>query len=220
MTDPLPEPCGAAVPSDQPQPSDWDETEMAASHELSKNVRADARRNRARVLEAAEAAFGSEGLSVPIDDIARRAGVGVGTIYRHFPTKEALFEAIVLSHFERVLDEADRLAACEEPVDALFGFMGSLVREAVTKRDLADALAGAGFDVKAAASSVMDDLETAISELLVRAQACGTVRGDVTVTDLMGLISGACMAAERQGDPSSPGRMLDVVCEGLRQHKM
>lgn len=191
---------------------------LTEAPELAKNQRADARRNRVRVLEAAEAVFGSEGLAVPIDVIAERAGVGVGTIYRHFPTKEALFEAIVLSHFERLVDEARQLVNAKDPAEALFGFMARLVEEAVSKRDLAESLAGAGIDVKAAASGFKGHLELAMGELLLRAQREGSVRPDVTIADLMGLVAGTCMATERPGsDPCSPVRMLEVVCDGLRQ---
>jgi len=187
-----------------------------ATEDLAKNLRADARRNRGRILEAAEEVFGAEGLSVPIDDIAERAGVGVGTIYRHFPTKEALFEAIVLNHIERLAEEARSLATAEDPARALFEFMARVVEEAVAKRDLADALAGAGIDLKETVSPMKQQLESAVGELLVRAQLAGTVRDDITIADLLGLVSGACMTIERHTDPRSPGRMLQVVCDGLR----
>jgi AcrR family transcriptional regulator len=91
-----------------------------AGSDRPRQPRSDSIRNRARILEAAERVFGSEGLAVPIDEIAERAGVGVGTIYRHFPTKEALFEAIVLSHFERLVHTARSLATAEDAVAALF----------------------------------------------------------------------------------------------------
>jgi AcrR family transcriptional regulator len=191
---------------------------VTGTNETAKNVRADAVRNRARVLEAAEEVFGSEGLAVPIDEIAERAGVGVGTIYRHFPTKEALFEAIVLNHFERLVDEARTLVSAEDPAEALFGFMGRIVKDAVEKRDLADALAGAGIDVKATVSRLKHRLEAALGELLERAQHAGEVRADVTVADLMGLVAGTCMASDAEGAKGcSRVRMLEVVCDGLRQ---
>ena len=191
---------------------------VSSEAQVTKRPRVDSLRNRARVLEAAEEVFGSQGLSVPIDEIAERAGVGVGTIYRHFPTKEALFEAIVLSHFERLVDEG-RLAASEsDPADALFGFMRRFLEEANAKRDLADALAGAGIDVKAAASSMKHHLENAIGDLLVRAQQAGEVRTDVSLPDLMSLVAGTCMATEHWGGTScSPARMLEIVCDGLRE---
>src|SRR5580658_3772091 len=86
--------------------------------DAARRPRADSLRNRARLLEAAEAVFGSEGLGVPIDRIAERAGVGVGTLYRHFPTKEALFEAIVLRHFEKLVEEARIAETAPDPADA------------------------------------------------------------------------------------------------------
>jgi len=186
--------------------------------EASRNLRADAQRNRVRILEAADALFGSEGLAVPIDDIAERAGVGIGTVYRHFPTKEALFEAIVVSHFERLVGDARSLATSDDPAEALFGLIARIVGEAVSKRDLADALAGAGIDFKATAHGFKHDLELAVGELLVRAQRAGTVRDDVKLEDVLGLIAGACMSTERYGgNAGSPARMLEVVCDGLRQ---
>ena len=88
-------------------------------------MRADAVKNRQRILEAAEAIFATEGLSVPIDTVAERAGVGVGTLYRHFPTKEALFEAIVMARLEYLLELAKAQAGAADPGDALFSFLGS-----------------------------------------------------------------------------------------------
>jgi AcrR family transcriptional regulator len=175
-------------------------------------------RNRTRILEAAEELFGTEGLCVPIDDIAKRAEVGVGTIYRHFPTKEALFEAIVYRHFERLLDTARSAPEGGDPADALFRFLAELVETAIDKRDLADALAGAGIDVKESAGELKQELEAAVEDLLARAQGEGAVRADVSITDLMALVTGTCMHGEHVGPgAASPARMLAIVCDGLRQ---
>src|SRR6266542_3517581 len=153
-------------------------------------VRADARRNRARVLEVAIEAFATEGLSLPVHEIARRAGVGTGTVSRHFPTKESLFEAIVFSFAERLVEQARQLAATEDPGTAFFGFFSAMVGEGAANRALADALA--------------------------RAQQAGAVRGDVDVADVKALMVG-CLARERPGgDAHARDRMLAVVCEGLR----
>src|SRR5260370_4133101 len=94
---------------------EYTERASGLSTETPRAMRADARRNRARVLEVAQAVFATEGLAVPIDEIARRAGVGAGTVYRHFPTKEALFEAIVISRVERLTEEGGSLASAEDP---------------------------------------------------------------------------------------------------------
>ncbi|SDU84348.1 TetR/AcrR family transcriptional regulator [Jiangella alkaliphila] len=178
--------------------------------------RADARRNRARVLDAAIEAFAAEGLSVPVHEIARRAGVGTGTVSRHFPTKESLFQAIVLARLEHLVERARELAAAEPPGDALFAFIRFMVAEGATNRGLADALAGAGFDVEQAAAGTGLDLTDALSDLLVPAQAAGTVRADVGAADVKALIEG-CLARERGGaDPAARDRMLAVTVRGLR----
>jgi AcrR family transcriptional regulator len=180
-------------------------------------LRADARRNRERVLEAAESVLASEGVSVPIDEVARRAGVGVGTVYRQFPTKEALLEAIMLRRMEKLVEEARSCAAAEDAGAAFFGFLEHLVDEATRKRDLADALGGTGIDMEKAASPVAQQLTTAVAELLDRAQRSGAVRADVAMPELFGLVAGTCMAAER-GFPvaCAPQRMLGIVFDGLR----
>ncbi|HUJ67534.1 MAG TPA: helix-turn-helix domain-containing protein, partial [Acidimicrobiales bacterium] len=116
------------------------------------SLRADARRNRELILAAADAAFADEGLTVPVDEIARRAGVGTGTLYRHFPTKEALFEAVLVAHMDGLARYGQELAASDKPDEALFEFVGRLASEAASKRNLIDALSGAGFDIKATSS--------------------------------------------------------------------
>jgi len=191
---------------------------VEAVEATARQPRSDSVRNRTRILEAAEDVFGCEGLSCPVDTIAERAGVGVGTIYRHFPTKEALFEAIVLRHFERLVELSRAAGGDPDPCEALFGILTELAEQAVAKRDLADALTGAGIDVKAAAGEMKQELQDALEHLLVRAQRDGSVRGDVSITDLLGLVFGACMSAERFGEGAgSPARMLAIVCDGLRR---
>jgi AcrR family transcriptional regulator len=179
-------------------------------------VRADARRNRARVLEVATDAFANEGLSVPVHEIARRAGVGTGTVSRHFPTKEALYQAIVASIAEGLVERARQLAATEDPSAAFFEFFTSMVEEGATNRGLADAFAGAGFDVEAAASRAEHDIMGALRGLLGSAQRAGAVRADVDVADVKALMVG-CLTRERPtADAHARARMIAVVCEGLR----
>jgi len=179
-------------------------------------LRADARRNRERVLEAAESVLATEGVSVPIDEVARRAGVGVGTVYRQFPTKEALLEAIMLRRMEKLVEEARSRAGVEDPGAAFFGFLEHLAGEVSRKRDLADAL-GTGIDLGERSASVAQELTSAVADLLDRAQRSGAVRADVGMPELFGLVAGTCMAAER-GFPitCAPQRMLGIVFDGLR----
>ncbi|MEV4417766.1 TetR/AcrR family transcriptional regulator [Catellatospora sp. NPDC049609] len=180
-----------------------------------KPLRADARRNRAKVLQVAYEVFAAEGLGVPIDEIARRAGVGAGTVYRHFPTKEALYRAIVVDRVEHLVAQARELAASREPGAAFYAFFDLMTTEGATDKGLADALAGEGIDI----ADVMPELERAFKEalrdLLERAQAAGTVRADVTVADVKTLMVG-CQAMQRYGGDAPPARVLDVVREGLR----
>jgi AcrR family transcriptional regulator len=182
----------------------------------SPSLRADARRNRELILVAADAAFADEGLNVPVDEIARRAGVGTGTLYRHFPTKEALFEAVLIAHMERLVLYAQELAGSDQPDEALFEFVSRLASEAASKRNLIDALSGAGVDVKASSSESKAAFEEAFQVLLSRAQNAGLVRKDVQPAELMGLVMGSCALATNERTDCSQARMLAVVFAGLR----
>jgi AcrR family transcriptional regulator len=180
-------------------------------------LRADARRNRERLLRTAKAAFAEDGLSVSLDEIARRAGVGPGTLYRHFPTKESLFEAVVHERLQGLLDHARALRTGPDAGAALFVFVERLVGEAAAKRDLVDALAGAGVDVKTSVAATAADLRGEIGRLLHLAQTSGAVRTDLTIADLMALLSGLFFAL-RSGanDQADPGRALAVLLDGIR----
>lgn len=175
-------------------------------------LRADARRNRAKVLAAAEEAFAVDGLAVPLDEIARLAGVGAGTVYRHFPSKESLFQAVILDRIEQFTQEARDLLNLDDPGEAFFGFFKRVVNLASRNRALCDALAettGLGFKVSAGA-----DFQSALRALLARAQSAGAVREDIDGDDLGALIAG-CLAAERYAPEHR--HLVRVVIDGLRQ---
>jgi AcrR family transcriptional regulator len=180
-------------------------------------MRADAVKNRQRILDAAAEVFATSGVSVPIDLVAARAGVGVGTLYRHFPNKEALFEAIVLTKVEDLIAQANAADGADDPVRALFAFLQLLASEAAMKHDLFDALGSAGIDIKSRCATRIEELEAGIARLLARAVDTGAVRDDLCAHDVMGMVIGMCDAAERLGgDADSVRRMIGVVCEGLR----
>src|ERR1700753_2205054 len=120
------------------------ETEPQAERRL----RADAQRNRARILEVARETFTQEGLNVPVDLIAERAGVGVGTLYRHFATKEALARAVLASRLEQLIAEAEELERSPDPGEAFFGFLRLMAERSSADMALADAFIEAGYDVK------------------------------------------------------------------------
>jgi AcrR family transcriptional regulator len=174
-------------------------------------LRADARRNRARVLAAAEEAFAAEGLAVPLDEIARRAQVGAGTVYRHFPSKDTLFQAVVLDRLEQFTQEAGELFAAEDPGDAFFRYFARVIRQVSLNKALCDSLAtttGFGFKAEAAGG-----FREALDKLLARAQEVGAVRRDIDGADLRALIVG-CVAAERQSERGH--ELVRVVIDGLR----
>jgi AcrR family transcriptional regulator len=182
-----------------------------------RHLRADALRNRARILEAAEAVFASEGIEAPVDDIAEKAGVGVGTLYRHFPNKEKLCEAILIDRLAALTEDARAQADAEDPVAAFFGFLEHFVELGAAKRHLIDAVMGAGLDFEKAAASVKEDLREAVGVLLCRAQAAGAVRADVTPAAVVSLISATCHAyASGHLDDAPPINLLNIVCDGLR----
>ena len=182
-----------------------------------KPMRADARRNRAKVLESAEAVFAARGTAASMDDIARAAGVGIGTLYRHFPTKEALFEAIVRARTERLLARAEELADAEDPGAAFYGFFTTVVEQAEAKKAFADALAGVGVDVRDALSDVAARIRAAIGVLLARAQRADAVRQDVTAAQVLALLAGASLAADRfTWDAPTRTGALAVLFDGLR----
>jgi len=178
-------------------------------------LRADAARNRARVLEVAYETFAAEGLSVPIDEVARRAGVGAGTVYRHFPTKEALFAAVIQDRMRRLVDDGHALLKSEGPGEALFTFLRSIVLQwGATDRGLVDALAGFGIDIAGAAPEAEDAFLAVLGELLRAAQQAGTARQDVGVREVKSILVG-CQAAEAY-DSALAERVTDVVIDGLR----
>lgn len=180
-------------------------------------LRSDARRNRERLLAVARESFAADGLSVSLDEIARRAGVGPGTLYRHFPTKEALFEAVVHQRLLRLLEDARTLRRAPDPGTALFGFLEQLIGEAAPKMDLIQALERSGVDVRTTVATTGAELRSEVGHLLVRAQRHGTVRQDITPDDLMALLSGLLhVLGPRSTHHADPGRTLSVLLAGLR----
>jgi AcrR family transcriptional regulator len=198
----------------EPRPNvagEGDSSSAAAARPL----RSDAQRNRTRILEAAEVLFAGEGIEVPVDTIAEKAGVGVGTLYRHFPTKEKLCEAILLERLTQLTVDARALAEAEDPDAAFFGFLDHVVEEAAAKRDLMVAVMGAGAEFEVAAADVKEALSVAMDTLLRRAQCAGAVRADVTALMVMSLVGATCQASSHHGGAPA-GDLLAIICDGLR----
>jgi AcrR family transcriptional regulator len=180
-------------------------------------LRADARRNRDRLLQVARESFASEGLTVSLDEIARRAGVGPGTLYRHFPTREALIESVVRERLDPLLAEARALREADEPGPALFAFVERLASDAATKVDLIDAIASAGTELHAAVAATTALLRDEIAHLLARAQDSGAVRDDIDAADLMAVLTGFLLSLRHLANGGAdPERMLAILRDGLR----
>jgi AcrR family transcriptional regulator len=178
-------------------------------------VRADAARNRARLLEVAYETFAADGLSVPIDEIARRAGVGAGTVYRHFPTKEALFQAVIADRLRRIIDDGHALLESEPPGHALFSFLRSMVLQwGAADRGLVEALAGVGIEIDNAAPDAEEEFMSLLGDLLRAAQQAGTARTDVGVPEVKALLVG-CQAMQSYNAELAE-RVTDVALDGLR----
>jgi AcrR family transcriptional regulator len=184
-----------------------------------RSLRADAQRNRVRVLEAAEVILARDGLSGSMRAIAQHAGVGLGTIYRHFPTQEALYQAVIVDRLQRLIAEADALLAAGAPGAAFFEFFTRIVENSAQKKALADFLADAGIDAKAGTSQISRGMLQVIEALLARAQQAGAVRADLRMPELLALLAATCMAAERKRwDHELRNRTLAIVFDGMRPH--
>jgi AcrR family transcriptional regulator len=167
------------------------------------------------VLEAAQKVLASEGLSAPIDRIAEEAGVGVGTIYRHFPTQEVLYEAVVRQALAEFTAYAISLATAADPEAAFFAFLERVFDGALSAKAVADALSGDGVDSGERFSDALGELGEATHTLLRRAQRIGAVRNDVDKWEVIVLITAGCIAAELV-ESKRQHFMLTVILDGLR----
>ena len=181
----------------------------------SQGLRADARRNRERILAAAEVVFAEKGASASTEEVARRAGVAIGTIFRHFPTKEALLQALIGDLVTRLDEEVRALVREGDPATGLFSFFSSMVEQSAAKKTIVDLLAAAGINLPVA--KPVQALRESIEALLLQAQQTGAVRGDVEVREVLALLTATCQAALQSGwDHDLQDRTLRIVFDGLR----
>jgi AcrR family transcriptional regulator len=157
-------------------------------------LRADARRNRDRLLVAAKEVFAEQGAAAPLDDVARRAGVGNATMYRHFPTRQELIVAVYSDEVTALCEQGESLLAAEAPGDALFDWLRAFIAHVATKRELALALADDGAGRRSALFDRWHEaMHSAASALLTRAQRSRTVRPELKAADLLTLASGIAL---------------------------
>jgi AcrR family transcriptional regulator len=178
-------------------------------------ARADARRNRERILAAAGEVFAEKGPSASTEEVASRAGVAIGTVFRHFPTKHDLLRAIMKELLHRLTEEVTVLGAEGDPATALFTFFARMVEQAAAKKTVVDLLAGAGIEVPV--TEPVQALRLAVQALLTRAQEAGAVGADVRLDEVMALLASTCQGAVHAGwDAELQRRTLAIVFAGLR----
>ena len=177
--------------------------------------RADAARNRARVLEAAKLVFSSGGPQASLEAVARQAGVGIGTLYRHFPTREALFDAVYRREVEQLVDLAGQLAGCPDPVAALRRWLRANVEFVATKKGMAAALALATTGSTELSAYTAEQLTGAVSRLMDRIGAVRGLRRDVGPQDLLRMLVALCYGPDAEGWQENVLRLLDVFVDGL-----
>ncbi|MFE0023879.1 TetR/AcrR family transcriptional regulator [Amycolatopsis sp. NPDC059021] len=183
--------------------------------EAARPMRADARRNYERILATAREAFTEEGTDVPLDDIAKRACVGAGTLYRHFPTREKLFEAVYRDEVETLAQHAFDLLAELPPGEALEAWMRNQVRYYAERRGLTVALKAALDHESETFALCRSRTQAASGALVSAAQEAGLIRDDVTGTDVLRLCHGVGSVSQ-YATPEDVERMLGVVLDGLR----
>ncbi|MCX4788907.1 MULTISPECIES: TetR/AcrR family transcriptional regulator [unclassified Streptomyces] len=190
---------------------------MSTAQTPARPMRADARRNYVRLLGEARTAFAEHGTDASLEDIARRAGVGIGTLYRHFPNRHALMSAVFQEALTSLIDRSRELAGAEQPCAGLVEWLGAIITHAGEYRGLAQALMSTSRDATSALSRCNVPLREAGSVLLARAQASGAVRADVSIDDLMQLTNAIALAAEQSpDDPELAGRLLMLTLQGLK----
>jgi AcrR family transcriptional regulator len=165
---------------------------MRQPEKIKRKPRADAVRNRERVLEAAKVVFSAGGAEASLEAVARDAGVGIGTLYRHFPTREALFEAVYRREVQQLADLAEQLKQGAQPIDSLRQWMRQNVRFVATKKGMSAALALAAYKNSELFSSSFDLLTGAVGSLLERAIATEEIRDDISPEDLLRALVGMC----------------------------
>jgi AcrR family transcriptional regulator len=180
--------------------------------------RADSSRNRARVLEAAKAVFAADGPAGSLEAVARRAGVGVGTLYRHFPTRQDLFEAVYRNEVEQLVLLAEQLEKDAPPLEALRRWMHANVEFVATKKGMSAALAVAVHASSSLTAYSIDRLGRALETLRLRAAQAGEIRDDVGAEDILRTIVGLCYTHDKPGWQSNVLRLVDVFVDGLRRN--
>jgi AcrR family transcriptional regulator len=179
--------------------------------------RVDSARNRQLLIDAAKAGFAESGLNVSLEEVARRAGVGIGTLYRHFPTREAVVEAVYRREVEQLAEAVPQLLETSPAGDALHKWMHLFVDYIATKRLIAPALGAAASRTSTLHATSAELIMHAISTLVKRAIASGNVRKDIDPSDLLRALVGVSYGNPNEGWEASARRLVDILMDGLRR---
>ncbi|MEU2676029.1 TetR/AcrR family transcriptional regulator [Streptomyces sp. NPDC007107] len=179
-------------------------------------VRADARRNRDRILSVARTAFASTAETVPLDAVAREAGVGIGTLYRHFPTREALVEAVYSAELDEVVSSAPALLAELPPEAALRAWMDRYAEFSQVKRGMSATLRAGWASGSIATPATRERITAAIAVILAGGVRDGSLRADVGPEDVTTMLLGVFLATTASDSPERTGPLLDLVVDALR----
>jgi AcrR family transcriptional regulator len=178
--------------------------------------RADAQRNRMRLLEIAKAAFAEKGPGASLDEIARTAGVGAGTLYRHFPTRDALIEAVYRNETEQLAAAAARLIEMHSPTGALREWLLLFVDYMATKQGMYEALNSIVGGTSELYSTSAEQMKRAIAKLIDRAVASGDIRLDIDPLDLLRALAGVANISAGPDGKRAAKRMADILIAGIR----
>ncbi|MFF1685197.1 MULTISPECIES: TetR/AcrR family transcriptional regulator [unclassified Streptomyces] len=204
MTPPEPTPTGS--PADAPSPADRGE----------RPLRADAQRNRENLVTVARAAFAAAEGSVALEAVAREAGVGIGTLYRHFPTREALLEAVYAAELDAVTTSAPALLEELPPDVALRAWLDNYAKFTATKRGMIDTLRTGWASGRITTPATRERITAAIGTILTAGAEAGSLRGDVDPDDVTAIVLGTFLSTAAIGTPEQTGRLLDLVVDAVR----
>ncbi|MEV4317420.1 helix-turn-helix domain-containing protein [Actinocrispum sp. NPDC049592] len=184
---------------------------------MADRLRVDARRNKELLLNAAREVFGKEGTEASLREVARQAGVGIGTLYRHFPTREALLETLLRNGVEQLRDRAGELARTLPPEQALITWLREYVDRSCSYQGLPASVTNALYHRKSDLFTAASAMQAAGAELLARAQEAGAIRTDITANDLFAVVSGVALAVDQMpGGRGYVDRLLSLAMTGLR----
>jgi AcrR family transcriptional regulator len=181
-----------------------------------KPMRADARRSYERLLTAAAEVFAEQGTGAALDDIAKRADIGNATLYRHFPDRRDIVQALLTGRYDDLRENAEGSLDAPDPLAALAGWLRSFITHVTTYRGLAASVLDATRDPETELSASCQGMRDAAAKLLARAQGDAAIRPDLTITELLCVTNGIAVAAEQR--PQDTPRLLSLLIEGLQQH--